>query len=312
MSTIYAPAIHDLFRGSVSALSPAVSDIDRPRLIRMMRGKDGYRESKIVPYVHRMFDVRWTYGERGDDSRECLVVCPNGDVPLVARHAVGDDDGPVELFPLTRTNLTAVAMEFVRTAGIAESELLHHAIAVLAARRDGRIPLPEEKRAIQDSALLGYRFASLFADHDPLVAISPQEQALRAFGVPSRIGKEARMLRGAVLRVDNREHVATRIYRGEELTAFPDLGGDEALALLGDRTCDVYLNEKALWRNVPAEVWRFTHRGVPLLRAWLRDRRAETLGRGLLRDEVTQFSTAVRRIAQLLLLQPALAKNAEM
>jgi len=309
MSTIYAPAIHDLFRGSVSALSPAVSDIDRPRLIRMMRSRDGYRESKIVPYVHRMFDIRWTYGERGDD--ECLAVCPNGDVPLVTRHAVGGADGAVERFPLTRANLTPEALEFVRATGIAESELLHHAIAALAARRDGRIPLPEEKNAIQESALLGYRFASLFADHDPLLAISPQDQALRAFGVPSRIGKEARMLRGAVLRVDDHEHVVTRVYRGEELILFSDLGGDEALALLGDRTCDVYLNEKALWRNVPIEVWRFTHRGVPLLRAWLRDRRAETLGRGLLRDEVTQFSTAVRRIAQLLLLQPALAKNAE-
>lgn len=312
MSTIYAPAIHDLFRGLVSALSPAESDIDRPRLMRAMRGRDGYRESKIVPYVHRMFDTRWMYGERDDDARESLAVFPNGDVPLVARHAVAGIDGPVDLLSLTRANLTDEATEFARTTGIAESELLHHAIAVLAARRDGRIPLPEEKKAIQDSALLGYRFASLFADHDPLVAISPQEQALRAFGVPSRIGKEARMLRGAALRVDDREHVVTRIYRGEELVAFPDLGGDEALALLGDRTCDVYLNEKAFWRNVPVEVWRYTHRGVPLLRTWLHDRRASALGRAMLRDEVTQFSTAVRRIAQLLLLQPALAKNAEL
>ncbi|HEY6141481.1 MAG TPA: type ISP restriction/modification enzyme [Thermoanaerobaculia bacterium] len=312
MSTIYAPAIHDLFRGSVAALSPEVSDIDRPRLMRAMRGSDGYRESRIVQYVHRMFDTRWTYGERDDDARECLAVCPSGEAPLVARHAVAALDGPVELFPLTRTNLSDEAMDFVRGRGIAESELFHHAIAVLAARRDGRIPLPEEKKAIQDSALLGYRLASLFTDHDPLVAISPMEQALRVFGVPSRIGKEARMLRGAVLRVDDREHAVTRVYRGDEIVAFADLGGDEALALLGDRTCDVYLNEKALWRNVPSEVWNFTHRGVPLLRAWLSDRRAETLGRGLLRDEVTQFSTTVRRIAQLLLLQPALAKNAEM
>lgn len=312
MSTIYAPAIRDLFQGSVSALSPTAADIDRARLIRSMRGGESYRESKIVPYVHRMFDTRWMYGEPADDSRECLAVCGNGDVPLIARCAVAAVDGPLELYPLTRTNLTAEAMDYVRHTGIAESELLHHAIAMLAARCGARVPMPDEKKAVQDSALLGYRFALLFAEHDPLIAVSPQEQALRALAVPSRIGKEARMLRGAVLRVDEREEVITRNYRGEELAAFADLGGDEALALLGDRTCDVYLNEKALWRNVPIDVWRYTHRGVPLLRAWLRDRRADTLGRGLLREEVTQFSTAVRRIAQLLLLQPALAKNAEM
>ena len=86
--------------------------------------------------------------------------------------------------------------------------------------------------------------------------------------------------------------------------------GNEALAILGDQTCDVYLNEKALWRNVPMNVWRYTHRGVPLLQAWLRDRHSGTLGRGLLREEVTHFSMAVRRITALLLLQPALAKNA--
>jgi hypothetical protein len=303
MSTIYAPAIHDLFRGSISALSPIATDIDRARLIRQMRGAGNYRESKVVPYLHRAFDTRWMYGDDGEGA--CLAV--SADLPLVAHHRVAEVDGPIEIFPLRAANLTAEAVDFVRHSGIAEADLIHHAIAILAAKRGMRIPLVSD---IQESALLGYRFASLFAEHDPLLPMSPQEQALRAFGVPTRIGKEARMLRGSVLRVDEREHVVTRIYRGEELAAIAELGGDEALAILGDRTCDVYLNERALWRNVPSEVWRFTHRGVQLLRAWLRERQAATLGRGLLRDEVTHVSTAVRRIVQLLLLQPALAKNA--
>ena len=306
MSTIYAPAIHDLFRGSISALSPIATDIDRARLIRRMRGAGGYRESKVVPYLHRAFDTRWMYGDNG--AEQCLAV--SADLPLVAHHAVAEVDGPIDVFPLTPANLTGEVLDFARNSGVAEADLLHHAIAMAAARRDLRVPLPDQPKAIRESALLGYRFASLFAEHDALLPTSPQDQALRAFGVPTRIGKEARMLRGSVLRVDGREEVVTRIYRGDELAALAELGGDEALAILGDRTCDVYLNEKALWRNVPSEVWRFQHRGVQLLRAWLRDRQAETLGRGLLRDEVSHFSTAVRRIVQLLLMQPALARNA--
>ena len=307
MSTVYAPAIHDLFRGSISALAPIATDIDRARLIRHVRGAGGYRESKVVPYLHRAFDTRWMYGDNG--TQECLAV--SADLPLVAHHAVAEVDGPINVYALTPANLTADALDFARHNGIPEDDLLHHAVAMTAARRDMRVPLPDEPKTIRESALLGYRFAALFAEHGPLLPMSPQEQALRAFGMPTRIGKEARMLRGSVLRVDGREEVVTRTYRGDELAAIAELGGDEALAILGDRTCDVYLNEKALWRNVPSEVWRFQHRGVQLLRAWLHDRQAETLGRGLLRDEVTHVSTAVRRIVQLLLMQPELAKNAE-
>lgn len=324
MSTIYAPAVHDLFSGSFPPLTPVATDVDRPRLLRAMRGSERFRESNILPYAHRPFDTRWLYADRGADREylahvaqdvQFLGVGPNGDVPLVTRRAAANVDA-LQLFPLTAGNLTADAAEYVRRAGVSESELFHHAIAVVAGKRGAaaRIPLPDDKSALRDSALLGYRFASLFEEHEPLVAASAQEQALRAFGVPARIGKEARMLRGTVLRVDDRwattEIVVARVYRGEELVAVGDLGGDEALALLGNRTCDIYLNEKALWRNVPVQAWRYTHRGVPLLRAWLRDRTAEALGRGLLREEVTQFSTAVRRVIGLLMLQPALAKNA--
>ena len=319
MSTVSAPAIHDLFRGSFSALTPVATDVDRPRLIRRLRRDDRFRESNIIPYTHRPFDTRWLYVDRAADRDylahlandvQFLGVGTNGDAPLVTRRAAANVDAPLQLFPLTAGNLTPEAADYVRRTGISEADLFHHAIAMLAARRrTPHVPLPEDKNAIRDSALLGYRFASLFAEHAPLVAATPEEQALRAFGVPSRIGKEARMLRGSVLRVTG-DAAVTRIYRGEELAALADLGGDEALSLLGRQTCDVYLNEKAFFRNVPLEVWRYAHHGVPLLRAWLRDRHVELLGRALLRDEVTQFSTAVRGIVALLMMGPALARNA--
>jgi hypothetical protein len=355
MSTIEAPAIHDLFSGSFPALAPAAADVDRPRLMRRLKAaargtrdasdplvehlrRDGFHESNLIPYTHRAFDTRWLYIDPGADRDYLAHVAADvpfvgiggsGDAPMITHRAAAELDAPLQLFPLTRVrgavktpNFTGEASEFIRRTGIGESDLFHHAIAILSAPHTvtPRIPLPEAKNAIRDSALLGYRVASLFAEHDPLVPVTNQEQALRAFGVPSRIGKEARMLRGSVLRVDERwassEMIVPRIYKGDELVAVSDcaheagMSGDEALSILGRQTCDVYLNDKALWRNVPIEVWRYTHRGVPLLRAWLRDRHLGVLDRGLMREEVTHFSMAVRRIAALLLLQPALTKNA--
>jgi len=319
MSIVQAPAIHDVFRGSFPGLTPIATDADRPRLLKRLRRGDGFRESNIVPYTHRPFDSRWMYVDRAAEAEyfehlardvQFLGVGTNGDTPLVTRRAAANVDAPLQLFPLTPANLTPDAAEYVRRTGVAESDLFHHAIAMLAAgRKTAQIPLPDDKSAIRESALLGYRFAALFSEHEPLVAASPQEQALRLFGVPARIGKEARMLRGSALCVTG-DAVVTRIYKGEELAALADLGGDEAVSILGRKTCDVHLNEKALWRNVPLEVWSYTHHGVPLLRAWLRDRHAEVLGRALLREEVSQFSTAVRRIAALLMLRPALARSA--
>lgn len=367
MSTIHAPAIHDLFNGSFAALTPAAIDIDRPRLIRRLRAtarstgaafdplvehlrRDGFRESNIIPYTHRPFDMRWLYVDPAADrdylehvaaDTVFIGVAPDHDLPVVTRRATAELETPLRLFPLlsvTRQwsaaerkyemvkspNLTGEAADYVRRTGVAESDLFHHTIAMLGSRRHtnhGRVPLPEDKAVLRDSALLGYRFASVFIDHDPLVVMTPQELALRAFGVPSRLGREARMLRGSVLCIDDRwgsgEMIETRIYKGEELQAIADyaelmaLSGDDALSILGRNTCDVYLNDKAVWRNVPINVWRYTQRGVPLLKSWLCDRTATALGRGLLREEVTHFSTAVKRIVTLLLLGPALKRNGE-
>ncbi|MBI4569677.1 MAG: hypothetical protein HY719_14890, partial [Planctomycetes bacterium] len=80
---------------------------------------------------------------------------------------------------------------------------------------------------------------------------------------------------------------------------------------LGTTTYDVYLNERAFWRNVPAQVWRYTIGGYQVIKKWLSYREHDLLGRALNADEVREVANIARRLAALILLQPALDANYE-
>ena len=82
-----------------------------------------------------------------------------------------------------------------------------------------------------------------------------------------------------------------------------------ALACLGEKTGDVYLNDIAYWRNVPARVWSYSLGGYQVMKKWLSYREKDILGRSLTLDEITGVMNMARRIAALLLLQPALDAN---
>jgi hypothetical protein len=45
--------------------------------------------------------------------------------------------------------------------------------------------------------------------------------------------------------------------------------GETGVALLGPDTVDVYLNDRAYWKNVPAKVWEYTLGGYQVLKKWL-------------------------------------------
>jgi len=83
----------------------------------------------------------------------------------------------------------------------------------------------------------------------------------------------------------------------------------EAIKLLGERTCDVYLNEFAYWSNIPLRVWEYTIGGYQVMKKWLSYREEKLLGRPLTKDEVRYVQEMARRIAALLLLEPALDSN---
>ncbi len=95
-----------------------------------------------------------------------------------------------------------------------------------------------------------------------------------------------------------------RAYTPEELSA---LGS--AADGLGATTFDVYLNDIAFWRCVPSRVWTYTLGGYQVMKKWLSYRERNLLGRALTLAELTEVMHMTRRIAALLLLQPALDAN---
>ena len=73
--------------------------------------------------------------------------------------------------------------------------------------------------------------------------------------------------------------------------------GPDPASTLGDSTFDVYLNDRAYWRNVPAAVWNYKLGGYQVLKKWLSYRERAILGRPLLPEEVQHFTDTARRIA---------------
>ena len=69
---------------------------------------------------------------------------------------------------------------------------------------------------------------------------------------------------------------------------------------MGESTVDVYLNDRAHWRNVPINVWNYKLGGYQVLKKWLSYRESKVLGRGLTIEDVQHFTDVARRIASIL------------
>jgi Type ISP C-terminal specificity domain len=72
---------------------------------------------------------------------------------------------------------------------------------------------------------------------------------------------------------------------------------------------NVYLNDTAYWRNVPANVWEYTIGGYQVIKKWLSYREHGLLGRALTTDEAREVTHMARRIAAVVLLSRALDIN---
>ena len=81
-----------------------------------------------------------------------------------------------------------------------------------------------------------------------------------------------------------------------------DAATGKTAAVLGDTTFDIYLNDRAYWRNVPAAVWNYKLGGYQVLKKWLSYRESAVLGRPLKPEEVQHFTNTARRITAILLL----------
>jgi hypothetical protein len=248
--------------------------------------------------------------------------------------------------PIIRANLAPAARAYLQGVGITDPDadaataglIWHHALAIgyapayLAENADGirqdwpRIPLPATAPILRESAALGRQVATLLdTEAGPIqpaiAAIAPITSAkvgraplyeeagdlkvTAGWGHPGRDG----------VTMPGRGRWVERDYTADERQALADgaaalgLTAEQAFACLGESTFDIYLNERAYWRNVPARVWNYTIGGYQVMKKWLSYREADLLGRALTRDEVREVTAMARRLAALRLLEPALDAN---
>ena len=224
----------------------------------------------------------------------------------------------------TAPNLSDAAARYLARVGGTVEDLFHHVLAVLhapayreantGALRMGwpRIPLPGWPDAgapaaatdFARSAERGRELAILLdpATPAPGVTTGPLRPELAAIAVPATA--DGRNMTGADFALTagwGHYGTAGAVMPGQgRVTQRPATSAQPAA--LGAGACDVHLNDRARWSNVPAAVWDYRLGGYQVLKKWLSYRERAILGRPLLPDEVQHFTDTARRIAALLLL----------
>ena len=226
---------------------------------------------------------------------------------------------------------------------IKKAELIWmHALAVgyspayLTENADGvrqdwpRIPLPASAERFSASADLGRKVAGLLETETPVPGVTAgkvRDELKGIGGISAAAGQSLNPetdlaltlgwghfgTRNAVM--PGKGKTVERDYTKDELAALEagaaalGVSLDEVLDLLGTRTYDVYLNERAYWKNVPSRVWDYTIGGYQVIKKWLSYREQGVLGRSLTTDEARHVTNTARRVAGLLLLEPRLNES---
>jgi hypothetical protein len=167
-----------------------------------------------------------------------------------------------------------------------------------------RVPLPNPRELLLASAKLGRQVAALLDTESAVSGVTSGKirTELKPIAVISRAGDVAQA--GSLRHTGQLDLDAIRA--GAEALG---LTLEQALAHLGETTRDVYLNDVAYWKNVPARVWEYTIGGYQVMKKWLSYRERALLSRSLTTDEVKEVMNIARRIAALLLLEPPLDAN---
>ena len=227
-----------------------------------------------------------------------------------------------------RANLSSAAKRYLAHLGASPEDLFHHVVATLhdlayrtanagALRMEWpRIPLPGWPKgaaegaaeALARSAARGRELVRLLDPDTPVpsVAQGTLRAEIASIAVPTTVdghnmtGDDFALTAGwghygtgdAVMPGQGR--IVEREYTTNERAA---LG--EAISALGAKTLDVYLNDRAFWRNVPAAIWGYKLGGYQVLKKWLSYRQRDVLGRALLLEEVQHFTDTARRVAMI-------------
>ena len=242
-------------------------------------------------------------------------------IPMCLR----DDDAD------TRPNLSEAAQRYLDRCNMRVEALFYHVLVVLhdgtyrnanagALRMEWpRIPVPgwpiaksaDTAAQLARSAQRGRELAHLLDPDRPVSGVTSGvlRPELSVIAVPATtesrnmattdfavtVGWGHYGVRGVVMPGQGR--IKQRIYTRAERTAL-----DISCVHLGETTYDVYLNDRAYWRNIPSAVWTYRLGGYQVLKKWLSYRGLSVLQRPLLPEEVQYFADIARRIAAILLL----------
>jgi len=199
-------------------------------------------------------------------------------------------------------------------------------------RRDWpRIPLPDSQKTLEESAGLGRRIATLLDTEAEVsrVTAGKIDPLFRTIGILTKVGggeldPDAGDLAvtagwghagkdGVTMPAKGR--IVTRSYDKHELEAIEKscesqkISAKRIISLLGETTCNVFLNDKAFWKNIPINVWEYYIGGYQVIKKWLSYREEELLGRALKAEEAREVMNMARRLGAIILLQPALDEN---
>ncbi len=224
-------------------------------------------------------------------------------------------------------NISKQAQAYLADVGAGFENLFYHVVAILHSpdfRRENqgalkqdwpRIPLPATRHALLASAALGRELAALLDPEDP---VPNAAKCLRSIGLitasEGTLDPDAGDLeltagwghagKGGVTMPAKGKITLCEMTSGERV-AVPE----GAIDILGVQTCDVWLNDRAYWRNIPLQVWEYRLGGYQVIKKWLSYREKTLLGRSLTVDEVRYVTEVARRIAAILRLGPALDEN---
>ena len=227
------------------------------------------------------------------------------------------------------SNLSGTAQRYLERLGAGVEDLFHHVLTVLhdpayrkanagALRMEWpRIPLPSwpdgdtdgAAKALAASAARGRELARLLAPDAqvPGVTQGPLRPEIATIAVPATT--DGRNMTGDDFAVTagwghfgtgdavmpGQGLIVERAYTSDEKSAMGD-----NISTLGETTFDIYLNDRACWRNVPAAVWTYKLGGYQVLKKWLSYRERDILDRPLKPEEVQHFTDTARRIGAIL------------
>ena len=325
------------YPGVKTSRDSLVVDIDLKPLKQRITEQVEVQDSDFIRYAYRPLDVRWMYWShttglldrprpeyqphvfagnlaivsQQKPRREWSppqVISPIGGLDLFDRGAtcfplyLRDEQFGEEVNGVKRSaNLSELAQSYIESMNAEPEDLFNHVLSTLhdPAYREAnagglrmgwpRIPLPDSADALAESATKGRRLARLLDTESDVTDLLDTSIA-----VPTTID-------GEPMQPNDFNLTAGWGHFGANQAVMPGQGKVERRGQM----VDVYLNDRAYWKDVPIEVWEYRLGGYQVLKKWLSYRESKVLGRGLSVSEVAWFSEVARRVAAVVILTAA-------